>query len=78
MTKGSVRETLQIGQNKKRETSGNKNMPRNWQKRAVKSVAAQGKNAEISAKKALKIRKMPPTELSKILRKYKFWIYYRI
>ena len=29
MTKGSVRETVQIGQNKKRETSGNKNMPRN-------------------------------------------------
>ena len=24
----------------------------------------------------LKIHKMPPTEYSKMLRKYKFWIYY--
>ena len=47
-------------------------------KRAGKSAATQGENTEISARKALKILKMPPTEYRKILRKYKFRIYYRI
>ena len=76
MTKGAVGESLQKGQ--KRERSSNEKMPRNWQKRERKSAAAQSKNAEMSARKALKIRKMSPTEHSKMLRKYKFWIYYRI
>ena len=47
-------------------------------KRAGKSAATQGETNEISARKALKILKMPPTEYRKILRKYKFRIYYRI
>ena len=50
-------ETLQKGQKKKRETSGNKKMPRNWQKRSGKSLAAQGENTEISTRKGLKICK---------------------
>ena len=41
-------------------------------KRAEKSAAAQGENAEIFARKELKIRKMPSTEQSKMLKKYKF------
>ena len=77
MTTGAVGETLQKGQ-KKREKSSNENMPRNWQKRAQKSAAAQGEKAEISTRKALKIRKVPSTEQSKMLRKYKFSIWYRI
>ena len=42
MTKGAAQETLQKGQ-KKRETSSNEKMQRNWQKRTEKLVAAQGK-----------------------------------
>ena len=54
-------------------------MLRIWQNRAGKLAAAQGENAEISARKALKIRRMPPTEHSKTLQKYKLYgIYYRI
>ena len=41
-------------------------------KKAGKSATAQGENPEISARKALKTHKMPPTEHSKLLRKYKF------
>ena len=64
---------------KKRETSSNEKMLRIWQNRAGKLAAAQGENAEISARKALKIRRMPPTEHSKTLQKYKLYgIYYRI
>ena len=70
MTKGAVGETMHKGQ--KKERSGNKKTPRNWQKRAGKSAAAQSKNTEISARKALKIRKMSPTKHSKMLWKYKF------
>ena len=76
MTKGAVGETLQKGQ--KKEKSSNEKMPRNWQKRAGKLAAEQGENAEISARKPLKIRKMPLTEHSNMLRKYKFWKHYRI
>ena len=81
MEKGNVGETLQKGQKKKRERerkSLNEKMPRNWQKRAGKSATAQGENPEISARKVLKSHKMPPTEHSKMLRKYKFRIHYRI
>ena len=56
MTKGAVGEILQKGQQKEWETGGNKKMPRNWQKGVGKLAAAQGKNTEISAQKALKIR----------------------
>ena len=37
-----------------------------------KSVATQSEHVEISARKALKIRQMPPTEYSKMLRQYEF------
>ena len=47
-------------------------MPRNWQKRVGKSAATQSEKAEIFSEKALKICKMPPTEYSKMQRKYKF------
>ena len=56
----------------------NEKMPRNWQKRAGKSATAQGENPEISARKVLKTHKIPPIEHRKMLRKYKFRIYYRI
>ena len=62
----------------KKETSSNEKMPRNWQKRTGKSAATQGEKAEIDAEKALKFRIMPPIEYSKMLPKYKFWIYYRM
>ena len=41
-------------------------------KRAGKSATTLGENAEISARMALKIRKMSPTEHSKMPQKYKF------
>ena len=72
----TVGETLQKGP--KKETSGNKKMPRNWQKRVEKSAAAQGEIAEIPSRKALKIQKILMTEHSEMLWKYKFWIYYTI
>ena len=50
----------------KKERSNYKTMPRNYEKRAAKLTAAKGENAEISARKALKIIKMPPTEHSKM------------
>ena len=55
--KGALGETLQKGQQKKRETGSNEKMSRNWQKRVAKLAAAQGENTEISARKALKICK---------------------
>ena len=75
--KRAVGETLEKGQ-KTRETSDNKKIPRNWQKRVGKSAAAHGEKAKISARKALKIHKIPLTEHNKKLQKYKFWIHYRI
>ena len=75
--KGAVGETLEKGQ-KIRETSDNEKIPRNWQKRAGKSAAAQSEKGEISARKALKIHKIPLTEHSKKLQKYEFWIHCRI
>ena len=79
MTKGSVGETLQKGQ-KEREGGRERERERERQrkdakkltKKAGKSATAQGENPEISARKALKTHKMPPTEHSKLLRKYKF------
>ena len=56
----------------KKERSNYKTMPRNYEKRAAKLTAAKGENAEISARKALKIIKMPPTEHSKMQQKCKF------
>ena len=73
--KGAVGEILQKWQKKR---SNYKTMPRNYEKRAAKLTAAKGENAEISARKALKIIKMPPTEHSKMQQKCKFWIYHRI
>ena len=75
MTKKAGGETLQKGQ-KKRQASTNK--CQETDKKAGKSAATQSENTEIYAKKALKIRKMPPTKCSKMLQKYKFKIYYRI
>ena len=53
-------------------------MPKKLTKKARKLAATRGENAETFARKALKIRRMPPTEYNKMLRKYKFRIYYRI
>ena len=47
-------------------------MPRNCQKWVGKLAASQSENDKISAKRALKIRKMPPSEYSRMLQKYKF------
>ena len=77
MTKGAVGETLWKGQKKERQVA-TKRCQETDKKKAGKLVAAHGKNAEISAWKVLKICKMPQTECSKMLRKYKSWIYYRI
>ena len=80
MTKGSVGETLQKGQ-KEREGGRERERERKraatkrcqeTDKKGRKSATAQGENPEISARKALKTHKMPPTEHSKLLRKYKF------
>ena len=70
MTTGAVGETLQKGQNK-RDKQPRKDAKK-LTKKAGKSATAQGENPEISARKALKTHKMPPTEHSKLLRKYKF------
>ena len=69
MTKEAVGETLQKGQKK-----GQKQQQKDAKKLTKKGklAAEQGENAEISARKPLKIRKMPLTEHSKMLRKYKF------
>ena len=40
--------------------------------RGNKSSATQGEHAKTFTRKALKIHKMPPTEYSIMLRKYKF------
>ena len=47
-------------------------MPKKLTKKARKLAATRGENAETFARKALKIRRMPPTEYNKIR------IYYRI
>ena len=69
MTKEAVGETLQKGQKKgqKQQQKDAKKLTKNG-----KLAAEQGENAEISARKPLKIRKMPLTEHSKMLRRYKF------
>ena len=81
MTKGSVGETLQKGQKEReggrerereRERERQRKDAKKLTKKAGKSATAQGENPEISARKALKTHKMPPTEHSKLLRKYKF------
>ena len=69
MTKEAVGETLQKGQ-KKRQKQQQKDAKKLTKK--GKLAAGQGENAEISARKPLKIRKMPLTEHNKMLRKYKF------
>ena len=70
MTTGAVGKTLQKGQNK-RDKQPRKDAKK-LTKKAGKLAAAQGENAEIFARKELKIRKMPSTEQSKMLKKYKF------
>ena len=83
MTKGSVGETLQKGQKEReggrererereRESERQRKDAKKLTKKAGKSATAQGENPEISARKVLKTHKMPPTEHSKLLRKYKF------
>ena len=41
-------------------------------------MTTQGEHAEVTARKALRIHKMPPTEYRKMLRKHKFGINYTI
>ena len=59
--------TLQKGQNKKKREVATKDAKK-LTKRAGKPVPTHGENTEISARKAPKIRKMPPIEYSKMMR----------
>ena len=54
---------------KERERERQRKDAKKLTQKAGKSATAQGENPEISARKALKARKMPPTEHSKLLRK---------
>ena len=58
--KGTGGETMQKG--KKSTDKQRRKDAKKLKKRATKSVAAQGEYTEISARKALKIHKIPPTE----------------
>ena len=65
MTKGAVGETMQKERKKKREAATKR--CQETEKKGRENRRLQSKNTEISARKALKMRKMPPTKHSKML-----------